>query len=490
MAISFNQIPIDLRTPGQYVEFDNSRAIQGLAPMPHRILLIGQGLATGSAAPGTPVRVIGADQAGALFGRGSMLAGMAAALKAGNETTECWALPLEDDGDAVAATGALEVSGTAAEAGTVALYIAGRRVRVGVAVGETGAAVAAKIAAAVTGNPDLPVTAAIDGQEPETVDLTCRWAGATGNDIDLRLGYFGEALPAGIAVAVGAMSGGTANPDVGQVFAAIGDAQYHSLILPYTDTANLMAVEEELATRWGPLKMIEGMAYAAARGSFAALAALGGGRNSPHVSILGAQGSPTPPWEWAAAYGGAIAFHGAIDPARPFQTLPLPGLLPPAETARFTREERDLLLRDGIATFLVDAGGRVLIERAITTYRLNAFDLPDISYLDVNTLLTLAYLRFTVRARISQKFPRHKLAGDGTLFGEGQAIVTPRIIRAELVALFALWEERGLVEGREQFKADLIVERDADDPNRVNALIPPDVVNQFRVFAGQVQFRL
>lgn len=132
----------------------------------------------------------------------------------------------------------------------------------------------------------------------------------------------------------------------------------------------------------------------------------------------------------------------------------------------------------------------MLIERAITTYRLNAFDLPDISYLDVNTLLTLAYLRFTVRARISQKFPRHKLASDDTAFGEGQAIVTPRIIRAELVALFALWEERGLVEGREQFKADLIVERDADDPNRVNALIPPDVVNQFRVFAGQVQFRL
>lgn len=490
MAISFNQIPIDLRTPGQYVEFDNSRAIQGLALMPHRILVIGQMLDAGTAEPGVPVRVTGAGQAGALFGRGSMLAGMVTALRTANETTDCWVLPLEDDGDAVAATGTLTVTGEATEAGTIALYVAGRRVRIGIAAGDDDEDVAATIAAAIGADADLPLTAAVDGEDGEKVNLTCRWAGATGNDIDLRLGYFGEALPAGIAVAIGAMSGGTANPDVGQVFAAIGDAQYHSLILPYTDTANLMAVEEELATRWGPLKMIEGMAYAAARGSFAALGSLGGARNSPYVSILGAKGSPTPPWEWAAAYGGTVAFHGAIDPARPFQTLPLPGLLPPTEADRFTREERDLLLRDGIATFLVDAGGRVLIERAITTYRLNAFGLPDISYLDVNTLLTLAYLRFTVRARISQKFPRHKLASDGTLFGEGQAIVTPRIIRAELVALFALWEERGLVEGREQFKADLIVERDADDPNRVNALIPPDVVNQFRVFAGQVQFRL
>ena len=33
-------------------------------------------------------------------------------------------------------------------------------------------------------------------------------------------------------------------------------------------------------------------------------------------------------------------------------------------------------------------------------------------------------------------------------------------------------------------------ERDANDVNRVNALIPPNVVNQFRVFAGKVQFVL
>ena len=30
MSISFNQIPINLLTPGQYVEFDNSKAVGGL----------------------------------------------------------------------------------------------------------------------------------------------------------------------------------------------------------------------------------------------------------------------------------------------------------------------------------------------------------------------------------------------------------------------------------------------------------------------------
>src|SRR3546814_8259014 len=69
-----------------------------------------------------------------------------------------------------------------------------------------------------------------------------------------------------------------------------------------------------------------------------------------------------------------------------------------------------------------------------------------ISFLDVNTLLTLAALRYSQRARIAQKFPRHKLASDGTKAGAGQAIVTPSVIRAELVALAREWEDAGWVE--------------------------------------------
>ena len=141
-------------------------------------------------------------------------------------------------------------------------------------------------------------------------------------------------------------------------------------------------------------------------------------------------------------------------------------------------------------TVKVDAGGQMLIERPITTYRTNAFGLPDASYLDVNTLLTLSYLRWSMRARIASKYGRHKLANDGTLYGAGQAVVTPKVIKAELISLFREWEEAGLVEGIEQFIADLIVERDPTDANRLNALIPPDLVNQLRVFAGQVQFRV
>jgi phage tail sheath gpL-like len=238
------------------------------------------------------------------------------------------------------------------------------------------------------------------------------------------------------------------------------------------------------------LKMIDAHAYIGVAGTHAALVTKGTGRNSPHVSMIGAKGSPTPPWEWAAVLGGQCAFYGKQDPARPFQTLELTGLMAPVIADRFTFQERDILLRSGISTFTVDEGGLVRIERVITTYRENPFGAPDISYLDLNTLKTLTYLRFDLRAFIALRYPRYKLADDGTIFSRGQAVVTPKVIRASIVARFRAWEEAGLVENIEQFKKDLIVERDSLDPNRVNALVPPDIVNQLVVFAGLVQFRL
>ncbi|UGY21517.1 hypothetical protein HU675_0026175 [Bradyrhizobium septentrionale] len=48
----------------------------------------------------------------------------------------------------------------------------------------------------------------------------------------------------------------------------------------------------------------------------------------------------------------------------------------------------------------------------------------------------------------------------------------------------------GLVENLAAFKQHLIVERDPNDPNRVNVLYPPDLINQLRIFAVLAQFRL
>jgi len=488
MSISFDEIPKNIRVPMVAVEFDASAAMESLAQMPYKALLFGQKTSAGTATALEPVRVTNAATAATLFGPGSMLAHMCAKFLDANPWTELYACPLDDLAAGTAATGTLTVTGTSTASGLVNLYVAGRRVRAGVSSGDTADEVAAAIVAAIAADATLPVTAAAVAG---VVTLTARHKGLSGNDIDVRLNYWPEdAIPAGLAVAIVAMTGGAGNPDLEDFIAALGDTWFHVLAMPYTDAASLTLLEAELKDRWGPMRQIEGVAFAAARGSHAELGALGDTRNSPHVSIMHAHGVPESPWELAAVVAAVAAYHGNIDPARPFQTLPLTGITPPKKADRFTAQENNLLLFDGISTFTVDDGGVVRVQRLISTYKLSPAGAEDIAYLDITTPLTLGFLRWDLRAYMLRRYPRHKLANDGTRFGPGQAVMTPKLGKAELINRYREWELAGLVENAEFFKAAAIVERNASDPNRLDFLVPPDLINQCMVMAMKMQFRL
>ena len=488
MTISFNQIPNDRRVPFVYIEFDNSRAITGPQTQPYKILHIGQKIAAGTKPALTPVQVTSVDQASNYFGAGSLLHKMLRGHFDNNKTTEIWVLPLDDDQASVKATGQLAVAGTVAESGTLYVYVGGQRIKVLVTSGNTAAQVATALKTALDTATDLPITTTINNA---TVTVTAKNGGETGNYIDLRDSYYdGEKIPAGLSLTITPMASGSGNPDVDQAFTAIGPEQYNVIVVPYTDQSNLTKIDTELADRWGPITQDDGIAITVSNLSYANLAALGNAQDSEHIAIAEANEHPTLPWQIAGAIGAVVAYYGSIDPARPFQTLALSGILPPKVGDRLTDDERNLLLYDGISTLLVDAGGKVRIERMITTYKTNAFGAPDASYLDVNTILTLSYLRYDLRNYILRKYPRHKLANDGTRFGPGQAIVTPKLMKSEIIAKFREWEGIGLVEDISQFKNDLIVERNQSDPNRLDVMIPPNLVNQLIVTAAQIGFIL
>jgi len=490
MTISFNQIPVNILTPGQYVEFDNSRAVQGLVAQPQKILILGQKTSTGTAEADTPYVITQEGESINLFGADSIAHAMFMTLRNINDVTQCTVIGIDDDAAGTKATGTITIAGTASAGGTLNVYIAGHRVRIGVLSTDTATNIATNLAAAIGNVASIPVTAA---SAAGVVTLTAIHKGELGNDIDVRLNYFmGEYTPDGLTITLTAMTGGAGNPDIANALANTGAVQYNHIVMPYTDSSNMLAMEATLTDRWGPMTQNDGHCYTAIRGTIGALASWASSRNSPHMTTMAFEsgGTPTPMWVCAAAYAGVCSYFGAIDPARPLQTLQMTGILPSPEHIRWTRAERNLLLEDGLATHVVDAGGNVTVERAVTNYTLNAFNLTDPSYRDTETMLTLSYLRYSLRARISQKFPRYKLGNDGGRYGAGQAIVTPSVIRAEVIALFLEWEEAALVENFAQFKKDLIVERNKVDVNRVDVLLPPDLVNQFRVFAAQIQFRL
>ena len=507
MPVSFNSIPANWRMPLYWVEVDPSMA--GYPRSRLTSLIIGTMLSTGSAIPNVPIPVPSQADARLLFGYGSMLDGMVETFTNNNFSQELWVVPIEEPAGAIAQM-IIDVTAPAISAGTLPLYIAGRRVQVFVAAGEDVAIVGGKIAAAINKDPSMPVIATTATTDSPQITLKCKWKGVEGNDIDVRLAHGGalaaERVPIGLEITIpegNKLTGGTGTVDISTALDNLGDEIYEYVATGYTDSTSLNLLETEYGFgdqgRWGWLRQLYGHVFGARRGvvtpedqkGYSDLMVWGPSNNSGVLSILAVEGhSPTPSWQWAAAYAAKAARALLNDPARPLQTLALEGCEPAPKHQRFDMKQCNDFSGVGIATQAVNADGIPAIKRESTTYQKNLYGQGDDAYELVPTLATLAALFRSQRHAITSKYPRHKLADDGTRFGAGQAIVTPKIIKAELIAQYRADEFLGRVENAVAFKRNLIVERDSNDPNRVNVLYPPDLINQLRIFAVLAQFRL
>lgn len=489
MTLSFEQIPVNTRVPFAYIEFNNTNAKNGASIQPFKTLVIGQSLSAGTKDSLTFNPVTSEDQAREYFGAGSQLYTMLKAFFAQNQNTSVVAVPVDDDASGVSAVGEVLFAGTATASGVVYCYVAGKAYKISVVSTDTAAEVCAALVAEINDDVDRIVTAAVDGSVPEQMNLTARNKGEFGNEIDLRFNYYDtETTVAGITHTVTSFTGGSVNPDIADVIAVLDDTQYNVVVMPWSDTANLNLLETELASRWAANRQIEGHAFLGKRDSYANLLTYGDARNNKHETVIPCNG-PSSPWDIAAQVAAEVAKQMQIDPARPVQNLVLNTVLAPSSSETFSLEERNLLLYDGISTLKV-SGGKVYIERLITTYQTNGAGADDESYLRVETMFTIAYIRYDFRTDFYLKFPRHKLADDGTRFGEGQPVVTPKIAKAFCLTKFTQWEDKALVEGFQQFKDDLIVERNSTNTDRLDILLPPNLVNQMRVLGAQIQFIL
>jgi phage tail sheath gpL-like len=496
MAVSFSQIA----ATGNYVpllaiEMDPSQAGTDTAVL--RGLITGY-MNTGLATPGVRVVVGRPAQAISLFGAGSMLERMCARWFALNQNTPLTVLPIAQPAAGAVATGSLTISAAPTQAGTLTLYIAGYPVPVAVGASDTPAIVATSCAAAINANIYVPVTATAAAA---VVTLTSDFKGVIANDILVMANYRGvnggEVMPAGLAVTYannGFLTGGSGVPDWTAPIAALGDSPFEFVAMPFSDTGSLAAWGMEYgfsATgRWGINRQTYGGIYSAIRGSYGDHMAYGPNQNYPTITVMAIEKrTPAPAWEVAATYASRAAVALSADPARPLQTLTLDGILPALGQDRFAKLELKGIAGVGLAIQGTNSGAMQIL-REQTTYQFNSYGQADNSYQLVTTLSTLATINRRLQTAITNKYPRSKLANDGTNFGAGQAIVTPNAMKAELVAQYRQMEFDGLVENTDLFKKNLIVERSSTDPDRINVLLPPDIINGFRFGAILNQFRL
>jgi phage tail sheath gpL-like len=443
-------------------------------------------VATGTVAAGIVQRTTSVNQAREEHGPGSLTHLMVKGWRGLNEITSLDVLSVDAAGGAVARALTFTFTGTIATPGQLYIYLGGKRLQV---LCETDLATcAANLADAINADTDLPFTAAAVAA---VTTLTCKWAGLLGNTIDVRLNHLvGEKLPGGLIVTGNGLAvSGSGDIDLSAVVGALDGVHYDVIVHPATDPTNLATIKAELEARDNALVGQQAHAFVGTGGPFATLAAFGDGRNSRFETFLGSESFPGIPAVRGAAVAGEATLLLESNPARPVTGRhTIPGYAPSA-TARFTQEERNLLLHDGISTYRYTRGDEVQIERLITTHQETSGGSPDDSFLDVQTQFTIARLRRDYVARMARNFGSSTLAENGTAAAPGASVVTPDDIKADAVAWYQGQIGAGIVQDLAGFKAASRVNISASDPTRAEIYLAVKVVQPFRVGAALLQLR-
>ena len=483
MAVSFNQIPQNLRVPFAFFELNPSAATY---QSNSRLLLIGQMTAAGSAVANEPILVTTGEDG--LFGYGSAAARMYKVAVANAPFQEIWVAPLADAAGSAAAVATITVSGTmpVTTAGTIQLYIGGINVPVGVTTIDTQATVAANIAAAINASyVALEATATVAGN---VVTLTARNKGTVSNDlhVETKLKVTDGPLADSLLTIVD-FAGGATDPSIAAVLTNLGSEEFDFIAMPYSDANNISLLTTFLDARWNPSEMLYGAGIVYMAGTAAALQAFGTTLNDPNLSVYGGYMFSSSKTTIVAAIGANHAAHLQAPPelSRPLQSLPLLGVLGPKLVSnQFTTSARNTLLYSGISTLKSLYDGTVVIDRAITTYQTNAYGAVDTSFLSVNTRAQLVYgVRF-MQSYLTSTFPRCGLV-DSNPSGI-QNIVTVDDVSAAIIHAYSQLVTLGVFQDLATFQSLLVVERDPSDPTRVNAAIKVEGVSQLIILAGNV----
>jgi len=508
--VAFSNIGTSVKTPGAYVETDNSQATSGAVSQ--NALIIGLYKASaGAAAVDTLYEVTSLSEAARLFAVDTPVYLQIERYRQSAPSGALYAIGVDVAGGNIA-TGKWTVTGTATAAGTFYVYVGDRaedRLAVDVAEGDDQTAVAASIASAVVASNSLVTASGALGVLTWSAKYSGVWSHDIRLDYNVRGAAGGEAMPSGISIAktdnMGELAAGAGTISIANAISAMGNTEFDWIDCGINDTTNLgllTAALNDTTGRWAWNVKKYGHAFTAYQGTQSELTTYGALLDDQHLTVFGIEGendtgggnfdpkSLTPSWVLGAGVMGAVATANMANPARPYRGLKAEGCMAPANGDQFNDVERETLLDDGIATVYYSPSGGVHIQRLITSYLTNALGNADESYLDYSTLAKLTVVNRELVSGLEGTFPRSILVDEvpAGVTPDG-SMVDPSIIKGYIGGLYIDWVRRGICEDLAGFQSEMTVTRTVGNANRVDAYLPVRISGSLLIVAALNSFR-
>jgi phage tail sheath gpL-like len=478
-------IPTTIRMPMMYAEFSNANATNN-DTLSYDILLIGQKTSTGTVVAYRPYTITSLSQAGGLFGIDSQLYFLIKGyLQKANGSCKLTALPLPEPVGGTASFYKYLFAGTATEDGTYKLTIFDQYVgEIHVQAGDTAAAIRDRFVTqfSVKSN-TLNWTFANEGEA--VASITCKNLGILDKAYMILEGNI-----AGITVSIHGNGSGTGEPIYTNLFNYL-EKNWHPIIGGvYTSAAFLQEMQECLEKKWGYLQMQDGIYFTGVNETFDTSIAFTTGKNYKFICYTNLRGVLSSPSKTIGTICAEVGNSVSSSPAIPIQHIALTNLKTiPTTTDTLLWEEQNNLLWNGISVLTFDRD-IVNLKRLCTMYRYDELGAEDVSYLNIETMFTLMYIRTMFNRRIQSKYPRSILCDSADNIEAGISIMTPSIGKIEAQDFFLECERRGIVENGKKMGELIICKRNSTDRDRLDWVLPPDLANQFRIGTASIEFIL
>lgn len=496
MAIRIDEVPANWAVPGSYTQVRARKSGQTLAGMPLRVLLIGvlSSKGTGQALKVYP-NITNAAAAAVLSGPGSAAAQMVSAFLADAPYSVVDLLLVAPADGATAAVWTVTPTGPATAAGTAALEINGYRVPAVITNGMTAAQIGAALQSGWTDalSAKTGCTLALDAATGN-LTLTAIDTGAWTNDIDVRTSTrYGDGV-AGVGLEITAKTQGAGTPDITDALSLVSKTWYTDMAWITADQPNLAVLATEASRRFNAMVKLDTHVYVGLRATYGAALALSEMQNSKFSSILAANSARFAPWEAAGSLCAVASAALNTDPARQLRTLALTALAGrgPDDADQFDDAMRNVLLNNGISTFLVQQDGTVQLERVVTCNLLDDTGLPDKDWQDIMSPKVATRVRYEWNTYVTQTWPRAKLADDGSPLANktGSNVVTCSTLGLSWVGQSALYADAGWIDDVDTLSQQAVFERDATDRNRVNSQLIINRMGSLMVVANSLEMQV